>query len=440
MILKTKLEMICTGEEVLSGQIVDTNAAWFANTMMNHGIEMQLRTTVGDRMEELAAIFKARSFQADIILVNGGLGPTSDDLSAAAMAAALNEKLVENSFWREHLQDWFTQRGRIMPSSNLKQCYLPESAILIDNPSGSAPGFRVKLNQAWLFFTPGVPFEFKQMVEEQFLPFLLREFPPTEKTKLHKLLTLGHSESSLADELEQLPLPSGITLGYRPSLPHLEIKLFARGKQAIQALPHFLSAVKAKLGSAVVTENYPSLAEAVHNLLLQSSASLSIAESCTGGMLCSQLVEFSGSSRYLQQGLVTYSDNAKQKLLNIDPALLTRHGAVSIETAQAMAQNVRQLLNSDFGLAVTGIAGPEGGSDEKPLGTVVIALASKTQCWIQTLQLSKRSRSQVRTMSCAVALDMLRRQLLQQKPIVTYPFITRSNSKLVDAQGRELNH
>jgi nicotinamide-nucleotide amidase len=421
-----KLEMICTGEEVLSGQIIDTNAAWVANALMDHGIEMQHRSTVGDRIDDLVSAFSERSLRADVILVNGGLGPTTDDLSAEAMAKALGEDLVEHTQWREHLEAWFTQRGRTMPASNLKQCLLPASAILVDNPVGSAPGFRVKFNKAWLFFTPGVPVELKQMVDEQFIPFLKQEFDLSEPTKLHKLLTLGHGESMLADKLDKLTLPSGVTLGYRPSIPHLEIKLFARGEKAIAALPEFLKAVKAELGIAVVAEGPPLIAEAVHALLVDSGLTLSIAESCTGGMLTSQLIEYAGSSNYLLEGLVTYSNQAKIQSLNIPETILNEHGAVSIETARAMAQGVRQLLDSDYALATTGIAGPDGGTEDKPVGTVSIALASKETTWVQTVKLSNRSRGLVRSMSCAIALDMLRRKLIQEVPVVDFPFISRT--------------
>lgn len=423
-----KLEMICTGEEVLAGQIIDTNAAWVADTLMNQGIEMQYRVTVGDRIEDLVSTFTERSHCADIILVNGGLGPTSDDLSAQAMALALGEELVEHKQWRQHLEDWFAKRGRTMPENNLKQCLLPASAILVDNPIGSAPGFRVKLNQAWLFFTPGVPVELKQMLTEQFLPFIKQEFKPSEPTHLNKLLTLGHGESGLAEQLEALAIPAGITLGYRPSVPHVEIKLFARGNNAIAALPAFRESVKALLGTAVVAEGPPSLAEEVHSLLVDSKLSLSIAESCTGGMICNQLIEYPGSSHYLLQGLVTYSNQAKINTLNVPEQTLNEHGAVSIETAQAMAQGARQLLDSDYALSTTGIAGPDGGSEKKPVGMVVIALASKTSTWTQTVLLSQRSRNLVRLMSSAIALDMLRRKLLGENPIVDYPFITRTES------------
>lgn len=418
-----KLEMISTGEEVLSGQITDTNAAWFADTMMNHGIELQQRTTVGDRMDDLVRVFSERSQHADVILVNGGLGPTSDDLSAEAMAKAAGVPLVEDQAWRMHLEDWFARRGRSMPHSNLKQCLVPSTAIIVDNPAGSAPGFRVKLNRAWLFFTPGVPLEFKQMVTEQFIPFVRETFAVNTPTRLHKFQTFGHGESALADRIDALPVPDGITLGYRPSLPHVEIKVFARGAAALAAMDDYLPRLRALLGDAVVSERFPTLAEETHALLRAKRHTLALAESCTGGMLSSLLVDFAGSSDYLQQGLVTYSNAAKTQLLGVPAATIAKHGAVSTETALAMARGARAISDSDFALAVTGIAGPDGGTADKPVGTVVIALSDRATSWAQTVSLGQRSRSLVRTMSCAVALDMLRRRVLGLNPIVPYPFV-----------------
>lgn len=426
-----KIEMICTGEEVLSGQIIDTNAAWFANVLMNEGLELQRKTTVGDRMEDLVSIFQERSQQADVILVNGGLGPTSDDLSAEAAAKALGVELVEDSGWREHLESWYAKRERKMPKSNYKQCLLPAGAILVDNPIGSAPGFRVKINNAWLFFTPGVPVELKPMVMDQFLPFIIEEFGRTEATRLEKLVTIGHGESTLADELSLITTPQGITLGYRPSPPHVEIKVFARGKPAVDALPDYIRSVKETLGTALVTDRFPSISEETHTLMKESGKSLSIAESCTGGLLTSQLVEFPGSSDYLLQGLVTYSNKAKQKVLGVKETTLQNHGAVSMETAQEMAAGARSLLDSDFALATTGIAGPDGGSVEKPVGMVVLALCDRRSCWTQVIKLTNRSRNLVRVMSCAVAHDMLRRRLLDEEPVADYPFISRLESDVI---------
>ncbi|MEI6860257.1 MAG: CinA family nicotinamide mononucleotide deamidase-related protein [Shewanella sp.] len=420
-----KLEMICTGEEVLAGQIVDTNAAWFANTLMDNGIECQRRVTVGDRLEDLVAVFKERSHEADIIMVNGGLGPTSDDLSTQAMALAMGVPLVENSEWRTKLEDWFTRHGRVMAESNLKQALLPESAIMIDNPVGTACGFAVKHNRAWLFFTPGVPFEFKRMVIEQFIPFVEQRFSASTPVALKKLLTLGNGESSLADKLAAIPLPDGITLGYRSYMPYIEIKLFARGTTAIDLLPQKGTEVKALLGNTVVAENVTTLDQEIHNILVNSEFSLSVAESCTGGMITSGLIAFPGSSSYLQHGLVTYSNEAKVKILGVNPQTLDDYGAVSIATVEEMAKGVRNILDSDYALATSGIAGPEGGSTGKPVGTVAIALATKYGVHSQMLKLPSRSRELVRTLSTAVAYDMLRRELLGEAVIVDYSSFSR---------------
>ncbi|WOT05110.1 CinA family nicotinamide mononucleotide deamidase-related protein [Shewanella youngdeokensis] len=420
-----KLEMICTGEEVLAGQIVDTNAAWFSNTLMEQGVECQRRTTVGDRLEDLVAVFKERSTEADVILVNGGLGPTSDDLSTEAMALAKGEDLVENSLWRNRLESWFTRNGRVMAESNLKQALLPESAIMIDNPVGTACGFAVKLNRAWLFFTPGVPFEFKQMVKEQFIPFINERFEIAGDVSLRKYLTLGQGESSLADALEAIVLPEGLTIGYRTSMPHIEIKLFARGLSAISEMDNIEKQIRFLLGTAIVADNKKTLAEEIHGLLLGSGSSLSVAESCTGGMIASQLVAFAGSSSYFHQGLITYCNESKVKVLGVKAETLDYHGAVSIETVEEMANGARAILDSDYALATSGIAGPTGGTDNKPVGTVAIALATKGGVYSQMIKLPRRSRDLVRSLSTAVAFDMLRRALLGEAVIIDYGSISR---------------
>ena len=423
-----KLEMICTGEEVLAGQIVDTNAAWCGSLLMEHGIEMSRRVTVGDRLDDLVSVFQERSLHADVILVNGGLGPTEDDMSALAMAQAKGEPLIASEMWRERLEQFYSSFGREMPESNLKQIMLPESAVMIDNPVGTACGFRVKLNRAWLYFTPGVPHEFKKMVADEFIPFIKNQFDLTETTRLHKLLTFGVGESSLADNLNTLPLPEGITLGYRSSMPHIEIKLFARGEVASMALPDTVSQVKQRLGDYLVSDGKPTLAEEVHELLLEKEKTLSIAESCTGGMITNQLIDLAGSSSYLHQGLVTYCNESKQKVLGVPSEVLEKYGAVSTQTAIKMAEGARNILGSDFALSTTGVAGPDGGTKEKPVGTVAIALVSENDVWVQVVDIPLRTRSTIRAVSAAIAFDMLRRALNGTAPIIDYAYIKRNKN------------
>ncbi|MEG3753935.1 CinA family nicotinamide mononucleotide deamidase-related protein [Psychromonas arctica] len=427
-----KLEMICTGEEVLAGQIVDTNAAWLGNQLMNHGFEMHRRTTVGDRLKDLVEVFQERSLQADIILVNGGLGPTADDLSAQAMADAMGVPLVENQQWLEQLSIWGAERGITLTASNLKQAMLPEGAVLVDNPVGSACGFRVKLNRAWLFFTPGVPHEYKKMVSEQFLPFVKAQAGLQSKVEVTKLLSIGIGESTMAERLEKLSWPAGITLGYRAYMPYLELKLIARDVPQAQQVKAIDQAIAA-LGDTVVARNQNTLAAEVHQLLLNEESTLAIAESLTGGDICNQLVAFAGSSHYLQQGVISYCNEAKMSLLKVTEECIEQETEVSLLCAAQMAAGVASvntlIRTTDFAVATTGIAGPSGGTEEKPVGTVVVAVKAHNQVYCQTIGLSsQRSRTYIRDISVAIALDMLRRAIIGIPPIAEYHYITRINS------------
>lgn len=427
-----KLEMICTGEEVLAGQIVDTNAAWLGNQLMEHGFEMHRRTTVGDRLVDLIEVFQERSLCADIILVNGGLGPTADDLSAKAMAEAMGVELEENKEWITRLEEWAKDRNVTLNPNNLKQALLPKGAVMVDNPVGTACGFRVKFNRSWFFFTPGVPHEYKAMVLASFIPFVQSEAGVQRKVQVTKLLTIGMGESEMAERLEKLAWPQGITLGYRSYLPYLELKLIARDvNEADQSLA-ITQAIK-ELGDSVVARNKNTLAAEIHDLLSTRDSTLSIAESLTGGELCTQLIHFSGSSHYLKQGVVSYCNEAKMALLKVSPECINEKTEVSLLCAGQMAAGVAtvnsQIKETDFSVATTGIAGPEGGDDNNPIGTVVIAVKANNHVYCQKVSLSaKRSRTHIRDLTVAIAFDMLRRAILALPPIADYSYIKRIDS------------
>jgi len=438
-----KLEMICTGEEVLAGQIVDTNAAWLGNQLMENGFEMHRRTTVGDRLSDLVEVFQERSMFADIILVNGGLGPTADDLSAQAMADAMGVELEENREWHLRLIDWAKGRNITLTASNLKQALLPKGAVMVDNPVGSACGFRVKLNKAWLFFTPGVPHEYKKMVLEQFIPFVKSQAGSPSKVEVTKLLSLGIGESEMAERLEKLIWPEGITLGYRSYIPYLELKLIARDvNQADQELA--ITQAAAELGDGIVALNKDTLAAEIHQLLIQRNSTLSVAESLTGGEISSQLVAFPGSSHYLKQAVVSYCNEAKIELLKVNATTIASDSEVSLSCAAQMAlgvANVNSLLNeSDFSIATTGIAGPEGGTIERPVGTVVIAVKAENKVYCQEISISaQRGRNYIRDLTVAVAFDMLRRAILGLTPFAHYSYIKRVDSAVYTKQDFQLN-
>lgn len=282
------VEMLSTGDEVLHGQIVDTNAAWLADFFFNQGLPLTRRNTVGDNLDCLVAILRERSQHADVLIVNGGLGPTSDDLSALAAATAKGEGLVLHEAWLAEMERFFRERGRVMAPSNRKQAELPASAEFINNPVGTACGFAVQLNRCLMFFTPGVPSEFKVMVEHEILPRLRERFSLTEPPLCLRLTTFGRSESDLAQSLDSLSLPEGVTLGYRSSMPIIELKLtgpYAQ-REAMRSLWH---EVKRVAGQSLIFEGTEGLPLQIARELQKRQLNLTLSEQFTGGLVALQL-------------------------------------------------------------------------------------------------------------------------------------------------------
>jgi len=283
-----RVEMLSTGDEVLHGQIVDTNAAWLADMLFQQGLPMTSRTTVGDSLESLIATLQARSREADVLIVNGGLGPTSDDLSALAAARACGVELEVQQEWLEQMEAWFASRGRVMAASNRKQAEIPANAELIDNPVGTACGFALQLNRCWMFFTPGVPSEFKVMVEQQIIPRLKAKFSPPEPPICLRLTTFGRGESDIAAELEPLALPEGVVMGYRSSMPIIEIKLTGPASQRV-AMEQVWQQVRLQLAECTIFEGTEGLPALLARELEQRGEQLAISEQYTAGLLYWQL-------------------------------------------------------------------------------------------------------------------------------------------------------
>ncbi|TCW49513.1 molybdenum cofactor synthesis domain-containing protein/competence/damage-inducible protein CinA-like protein [Phytobacter diazotrophicus] len=282
------VEMLSTGDEVLHGQIVDTNAAWLADFFFNQGLPLTRRNTVSDNLDDLVAILRERSQQADILIVNGGLGPTSDDLSALAAATAKGEALVLHEEWLTQMERFFSERGRVMAPSNRKQAEIPASAELVDNPVGTACGFAVQLNRCLMFFTPGVPSEFKVMVEHEILPRIRARFTLPEPPVCLRLTTFGRSESDLAQNLSHLTLPEGVVMGYRSSMPIIELKLTgpAEHREAMEAL---WPEVKRVAGESLIFEGTVGLPALLAGRLRERQLSLTLSEQFTGGLVALQL-------------------------------------------------------------------------------------------------------------------------------------------------------
>lgn len=283
-----RVEMLCTGDEVLHGQIVDTNAAWLADYLFEQGLPMTSRMTVGDKMEELVAALTQRSQIADVLIVNGGLGPTSDDLSAQAAAVAAGTSLIELPEWIARMEAFFAERGRVMAPSNRKQAQIPANAEMIDNRVGTACGFMLTLNRCLIFFTPGVPSEFKCMVDEQIMPRLRERFTVADAPLCLRLTTFGRSESDLANQLDGMDLPSGVVLGYRSSMPIIELKLTGPASER-SAMESLWEKVREVAGENAIFEGTEGLPGHLAHRLNAQQLHLAVGEAFTAGLLHWQL-------------------------------------------------------------------------------------------------------------------------------------------------------
>ena len=292
-----KIEMLSTGDEVLYGQIMDTNAAWLSQLLFQEGILITSRHTVGDDLTQLICTLKQHSLDNDIIIVNGGLGPTSDDLSAQAAALANHESLILHQEWVHKIEQYFSNRGKTMPPSNIKQAMLPQSATLIDNPIGTACGFKMQINQSLLYFTPGVPSEFKEMMKTSILPEIKLSFPTLEKKLCYRLMTMGQTESDLATQIDsKLNIPTDIVVGYRAAMPMIELKLTGPElqKNKMDELWQQIKSIVANnlLYEGVLTQHGDlGLAMLVSRILLEKDQTIAVIEQQSAGVIAHQLFE-----------------------------------------------------------------------------------------------------------------------------------------------------
>lgn len=420
MAKEIKVAMLSTGDEVLHGDILDSNSAWLGQQLLEHDLALSCRVTVGDNLSDLVEQMRRLSLEMDLVVVNGGLGPTSDDLSAEAMAKAASVPLLLNEEWQTHLESWFARTGRVMSSSNLKQAMLPEGASVIANPVGTACGFWLCLNRARFYFTPGVPSEFKKMITDEIIPLMKNHSGARSSVAIRRYTTVGLSESWLSDLLDPLSWPEGIVLGYRSALPIIELKLFAYGEVAM--LDPAESQLLELIGDYVVAVGKHTQAQELIALLNEQHKQIALAESCTGGLVASQLVDIAGSSASFSYGLVCYSNEIKVQQLGVPAELIELQGVVSLPVAQAMAEGALRNSSADLALSFTGVAGPDGGDEQLPVGSVAIALACSDGSFAQMLHFSNRSRNQVRQLACAVGMDMARRYLQQRQVLAEYRF------------------
>ncbi len=411
------VEILATGNELLSGALVDTNSAYISEKIGEIGILAARHTLVGDDEDELDATFKELSNRADIIIVTGGLGPTRDDLSReiAARAAGVELKLDQVSL--DKIEQFFAIRGRKAPKNNQIQAQFPVGAEILGNPIGTAPGFALKINRGTFFFMPGVPAEMRKMLNEQVIPRITELIKDPYCYECKTISTFGLGESALEEKLDGfLDRFPDIDLGFRASFPEVQVKLYQKNRSQetlIKMQKEAINWIKERLGEKIISLDGDSLAATVGGLLINKKATLAVAESCTGGLIANLLTNNAGSSEYFILSAVTYADVAKQKILGVSPETLEKHGAVHEETAKAMATGARKLSEATYAVATTGIAGPAGGSEEKPVGTVCIGLAGPEGVTGKRYHFPFGKRLLNKKIFTAQALNILRRELLK---------------------------
>ncbi len=408
-----KVEVITIGDEILSGAITDTNFAWLGDLLWSRGYELHWHTSVGDEAGEIDQALRAAVGRSQAVIVTGGLGPTIDDITVETAAKTFGVSWILDSAVLDQIRAWFTKRGREMAPKNEKQAYFPQGATVIPNNEGTAPGCYFVFQNTHYFFLPGVPREMKRMVEEWVIPQL--EKVDTEKKKFASrfLRTFGLPESGLAEKLDDMDL-KGVDLAYRVSFPEIFLKVSAFGPDASDLevrVSQVTDEIYRRLGNVVYGEGRETFPAIVGKLLKDRNESLSVAESCTGGRLASLITDIPGSSNYFDRGVVTYSNQSKMELLGVPEKTLKDHGAVSSETAIAMAQGMRRAAKTTYSLAITGIAGPDGGTPEKPVGTVHIALDGPKGTTERKLFFAT-NREWFKHLVAFAALDLLRKKLL----------------------------
>ncbi|UUM31681.1 CinA family nicotinamide mononucleotide deamidase-related protein [Vibrio japonicus] len=404
-----KIAMLSTGEEVLHGDIVDTNAAWLAQLFFENGYSLIKRSTVGDEKSSLVEELVMLSFNNDVVIVNGGLGPTSDDLSAEAAAIAADTDLVECTEWVERLRAFFADRGVVMPESNLKQAMLPRGSTMIDNPVGTACGFKVELNDCALYFTPGVPSEFKRMIESEILPDLQKNYPTQTGMECSKLHTLGTSESALSDKLDKVELPEGYFLGYRSYIPYIEVKLFGP-KSDVDRRVKLLQLIYKLIEEHVVSVD-ESMQQHVAHLMIDKKLSISMAEQSTHGNLARWLHFDENAAQYCGHGWVLGGQ-----------VTVGQDEGDALASAFALAAATKEKCGTDVSI-VTGTINDN---------TFSIAIASKEGEWGQTLTLNRKySREEKVLVITTIAADMLRRYLSRQPMFPSYSALKRVKDMFV---------
>lgn len=413
--------ILSTGDELTAGRTLDTNAAHIAERLAGAGIDVVAVVVVGDDRARLAWAWSAALSQADVVVSTGGLGPTVDDLTTETVAAVFGLPLHTDEAAAQRIRAFFAARGRTMPANNLRQARLPAGAVVIPNGLGTAPGYRLEVDTEWgrrhAVVLPGVPREMHQMLDDEVVPWLHTARGGMDVYLSRVFQTFGLSESALDEVVAGAVDPALARLSFRAAFPQISVRVTVHGEpaEAGARLRDAAACMRERLGEFCYAEGDTTMEAEVGRLLVASGATLAVAESCTGGLIGHRLTNVPGCSAYLLADVVAYDNAVKESVLGVRRATLTAHGAVSVETAAEMAEGVRRLAGSTLGLATTGIAGPAGGSTEKPVGTICIGLAAAARTHTHRYQLPG-TREWIKTLSAQIALDWVRRAQLGLDP------------------------
>lgn len=400
----TRVAIISQGEELLTGETVDTNSAWLAEQCWALGVPVVRMVTAGDACAEIIWALEATTSSVDLVICTGGLGPTSDDLTAESVAAWAGVSLVQDKAALAQIVARFAAWSRPMSPANTKQAYIPVGAKVLENRWGTAPGFSMTHSGACVICVPGVPTEMRHMFRAHIAPWLVGHHG-SSSPHLHRVRTIGVGESRLQDRLNSVDL-GGAALGFRSHLPEVQVKL----RFAADVHPNHREAVVARvvaaIGRGVYTVDGGDLPTEVGRRLAAANATLAVAESCTAGTLTAWLGGVPGASRYLLEGAVVYANAAKIRTCGVSEAVIAQHGAVSEAVARQLAEGIRTRARSTYGIGITGIAGPSGGSPEKPVGTVHIAVSTPERTKHHLFRFPG-TRGQITQRAAGLALSML---------------------------------
>lgn len=410
-----KAEILAVGTELLLGQIVNTNAQYLSVELSQLGIDVYYQTVVGDNPQRLVDALGIAIERNDMVIVTGGLGPTKDDLTKETLADFFHRKLKLDEESLERIRQHFREIGREMTENNIKQAYMPEDSVILKNYNGTAPGCIIEENGKIAIMLPGPPIEMEKMFETGVRPFL--QSRSKEKIYSRVIRIFGMGEAMVADQLDDLMSSEDPTLAPYAKEGQVELRVTAKGpseEELKQKTQDMVKAVQERLGEYIYGFDQQTLPERVVEILKQENKKLTTAESCTGGLIAAAITDIPGSSQVFERGYVTYANEAKEQMIGVSAKTLKSCGAVSSQTAEEMAKGALEAAKADIAVAVTGIAGPGGGTEEKPVGLVYIGIATREKTITRKLNLSGE-RNKIRRVTVLNALDLVRRCLLESK-------------------------